>query len=92
MLTYTYDQQIIDIQEKVNEPDVEFHIQIVGDPQLGEKLKQIQYVFEHDSVLTDVLFYTYPNQKYQIIVRQDFYDDFILALMKHKLLQRVEWT
>ncbi|MFD1775174.1 hypothetical protein [Paenibacillus rhizophilus] len=91
MLTYTYDQRIISIQEKANEADIEFQIELLGDNKLDAKLKDIQHEFEENAVLTDVLFYVYPNHKYHIIVRQDFYNDFILALMKHRLLLRVEW-
>ncbi|MBD0382292.1 hypothetical protein [Paenibacillus sedimenti] len=90
MLAYTFNSQVIDIQEKANGQDIEFHIQLYGDT-LDDKLKEIQYHFEQNRVLTDVLFYAFPNHKYQFIVRQDFYNDFILALMKLRLLQSVEW-
>jgi hypothetical protein len=42
-------------------------------------------------VYTDVLFYAYPDQTYKVIVRRDYYVEFVLELMKHKLLQSVEW-
>lgn len=32
------------------------------------------------------------EQQFKVVVRKDFYLDFILALLKHQLLTRVEWT
>lgn len=92
MLTYTYDQQLLFIRETANGADMEFEIELLGDARLDAELKDIQREFEADEVLTDVLFYVYPHRKYQVIVRSDYYDDFIFALMKHRLLLSVAWN
>lgn len=58
-----------------------------------DKIKQVKKLFEDNEVYTDVLFYAYGNHEYRVIVRRDYYTDFVLALMKHhRLLQSVEWT
>ncbi|GAA4865649.1 hypothetical protein GCM10023310_51460 [Paenibacillus vulneris] len=90
-LTYTYDEQNIELSETANGQDVEFRIRVIGGGSIEEQLKAVQNGFEHNEVLTDVFFYAFKNQAYQFIVRHDFYTDFILSLMKHRVLQRVEW-
>ena len=59
---------------------------------LFRRSKPLKMFFEDDDVYTDVLFYAYPNQVYSAVVRTDYYTDFILQLMKHQLIQCVEWT
>ncbi|SEM93749.1 hypothetical protein [Lihuaxuella thermophila] len=91
MLTYQYNQDIIRIRETVNKDDVEFHIQVLKEKPFVDHLKQVQNFFEDNEVYTDVLFYAYADHEYRVIVRHDYYTDFILALMKHRLLQSVKW-
>lgn len=92
MLTYTFDENAIEITETANGPDVEFHIHVLGDAAMDQRVKDIQHDFEHNTVLTDVLFYAFHNHHYQFIVRQDYYEAFILSLMKHRLLTSVTWV
>ncbi|MNR00441.1 hypothetical protein D3C85_1162120 [compost metagenome] len=92
MLTYTYDEKALTLTEMVNGNDIEFRIHILGDASLDKRVKDIQHDFEHNHVITDVLFYAFKNHDYQFIVRQDFYDAFILSLMKHRLLTSVTWV
>lgn len=89
-ITYECNHEVVHIAESANDSDVEFDIRMIKE-EYGEQLKQIQQKFEENNVLTDVMFYPYANQRYRVIVRQDYYVDFILALMKYRLLKRVEW-
>jgi hypothetical protein len=91
MLTYRYEQNVIHISETVNENDMEFHIRILQENPYLEGMKLVQRKFEDDEVCTDALFYLYPNHEYRVIVRKDYYIDFVLELMKHRLLKSVEW-
>jgi 4-hydroxy-3-methylbut-2-en-1-yl diphosphate synthase IspG/GcpE len=91
MLSYTYDDHVIEISESANGQDVDFRIRVFGDGSLDQKIKDVQHDFEKNAILTDALFYAYLNHEYQFIVRQDFYSEFILSLMKHRLLLSVEW-
>ncbi|MGA9173746.1 MAG: hypothetical protein WBZ33_07225 [Thermoactinomyces sp.] len=91
MLAYRSNQDVMKIHEKANEDDIEFHIQILKEKPYVDAIKQIQKQFEDNEVCTDVLFYPYANHEYRVIVRRDYYTDFILALMKHRLIQSVEW-
>lgn len=93
MLNYSFDEAVLRISESVNENDVEFNIVLLTDePSLLEGLKRVQQEFDQDRVYTDVLFYHYPHHEYKVIVRKDYYVDFVLELMKQRLLQRVEWA
>lgn len=90
-LTYQFDPNLIQIKESGNENDVEFEIQVVNEDSLVEELRQIRKWFENNDVHTDVLFYGYPNRAFKVIVRHDYYVEFVMELMKHSLLLSVEW-
>ncbi|WP_373231175.1 hypothetical protein [Cohnella sp.] len=90
-LSYEYNKEIINISETPNDVDVEFDIKILAE-NYWPGMKEIQKTFEEDDVYTDVLFYAYKNHHYRVIVRLDYYVDFILALMKHRLLENVKWN
>ncbi len=81
MLAYTYDEQQIELSETANERDVEFRIRVIGNESFDQKMQAVQNDFEHNEVLTDVFFYAYKDHSYQ----------FILALMKHRILRSMEW-
>lgn len=90
-LTYHYSKEVIQIIETPNETDVEFDIKLPQE-QYWAGMKELQRTFEEDEVYTDVLFYVYKDHHYRVIVRNDYYVDFILGLMKHQLLEEVKWS
>lgn len=92
MLKYEYDHNVIQVNEIENGNDVEFHIHILQEEPYLDRLKKVQRIFEDNQVYTDVLFYIYANHEYRVIVRRDYYYDFILELMKQRLLQSVKWV
>ncbi|MFC4810435.1 hypothetical protein [Paenibacillus sp. GCM10023250] len=93
MLTYEFDDKRIRLQESPNGADIEFRIELLRDAEaFVPKLKAVRAYFEDNDVLTDVLFYAYPNHVYTAIVRPDYYADFVLQLMKHRLLRSVAWA
>ncbi|MFC3802298.1 hypothetical protein [Cohnella sp. GCM10012308] len=93
MLSYRFDESILRISESANENDVEFRIDLVTDePSALAGLQRVRQAFDENRVYTDVLFYHYPDREYKVIVRKDYYTDFVLELMKQRLLQSVEWT
>lgn len=92
MLKYEYDHYVIQVNEIENGNDVEFRIHILQEEPYLDRIKKVQKEFEENSVYTDVLFYIYANHEYRVIVRRDYYDDFVLELMKQRLLQSVKWT
>jgi hypothetical protein len=92
MLTYSHNEEIIKIQETPNGSDIEFHIEILKEDPYVHFLKQVQRYFEDNRIHTDVLFYVKTQHHYSVIVRSDYYEDFVLQLMRHRLLQSVEWS
>ncbi|WP_078502787.1 hypothetical protein [Paenibacillus selenitireducens] len=90
-LTYMFDSQRFNIQETEDGGDVRFRIQGLEEVDLHVIMQRIQQDFEENRVITDVLMYVYPHQTFEFIVRQDFYVDFILSLMKYQILQRITW-
>jgi hypothetical protein len=89
-LTYEWNKHVVDISEVAVANEFEFKIRILTEPYF-ESMKFIQKSFEANDVITDVLVYPYTNHEYRVVVRKDFYEDFILQLCKHQLLTKVEW-
>ncbi|MBO9606808.1 MAG: hypothetical protein J7639_12695 [Paenibacillaceae bacterium] len=92
MLTYDYDPAVIRIAESQNEDDTEFQIRIMQEQPYWEAMKRVQKTFDEDRHYTDVLFYVYPEHEYKVIVRREHYADFVLELIKRRLLRKVEWA
>ncbi|MCL6603636.1 MAG: hypothetical protein K6T94_12230 [Paenibacillus sp.] len=90
-LTYQINKDVIELTETEMETDVEFEIRILAEDKWAG-MKKIQKFFEEDSVYTDVLFYAYENHRFRVIVRKDYYVDFILTLMKHRFVESAAWS
>lgn len=90
-LTYRFDEQRVEILESANGTDTEFEINL-RDLDLVDGLKEVKKKFDENDIYTDVLFYAYENHRYKVIVRSEFYVDFIMALMGNGLLRLVEWA
>lgn len=91
MIQYEYDRTGLFIEEKQNENDVEFVIRIQEPDRYLQAIHDVRSHFEQNTVYTDVLFYTHPNHVYQVIVRQDYYVDFLACLFKNRLLHSLAW-
>lgn len=89
-LVYKYDDKKLTLQESPNGEDIEFSLCLL-DPELKKRLVNIRDYFNANNISTDILVYTHPNNKYQIIVRKDFYEDFLLQLFKQGLLVEIKW-
>lgn len=92
MLTYTFDPALIELEETSNVNDKEFRLRLLQATACKEAMRRVQEHFQDNAVIIDVLFYTYPNDTYRIIVRQDYYAEFITELLKHRLLQSAAWA
>lgn len=91
MLTYRVNEERLQLTESANGNDIEFELTPGGEAAV-HAIQQVQAYFDDNRVITDVFFYAQANHRYRVIVRKDFYEDFILQLMKHRLLRQVEWT
>lgn len=88
---YKYNPQLLDITETANGEDIEFTITL-SDTNLKKGLKKVREYFEDNKVLTDIHYYIHPNNNYQIIVRSDFYNEFLIQLFRQELLQEIKWA
>jgi hypothetical protein len=88
---YRYDQTKIDLKESQNGDDVEFNLTLF-DMETKRQLAKVKSFFDENDILTDLLVYTHSDKHIQIIVRKDFYLDFILQLFKHQLLEELKWA
>ncbi|MEO2074154.1 MAG: hypothetical protein ABGX20_01975 [Bacillus sp. (in: firmicutes)] len=88
---YKYNPQLLDITETANGEDIEFTITL-SDTNLKKGLKKVREYFEDNKVLTDIHYYIHPNNNYQIIVRSDFYNEFLIQLFRQELLQEIKWV
>lgn len=92
MVAYRYDTSLLHIEEKDNDQDKEFIFKVKDVDTVLPALRKIRAFFDSDKVYTDVIFYSHPGYEYQVIVRQDHYIDFLLALFKYKIITYLEWT
>lgn len=92
MIRYQFDENDVDIRETRNNNDYEYLIRLLNVNKHLESLKRLRASFEHDNIHTDVLFYTHSGHEYKVIVREDHYADFLLALFKFRLINRMEWV
>lgn len=90
-VTYKYNEKLIDLAETANGDDIEFLITL-HDSELKKKLVKVRVFFEDNNVLTDIHYYIHPNNRYQVIVRKDFYNEFLIQLFRQQLLQEIKWA
>jgi hypothetical protein len=88
---YTYDKNLIELAETVNGNDIEFSITLL-DSELKKNLKKVRQYFDDNRVLTDILYYIHPHNHYQVIVRTDFYNEFIIQLFRQQLVIEIKWA
>lgn len=89
-IDYKYDEKLLELKEIANADDIEFLITLF-DSGLKKRLIKVREFFEDNKILTDIHYYIHPNNKYQIIVRKDFYNEFLIQLFRQKLLQEIKW-
>ncbi|WP_047154498.1 hypothetical protein [Aneurinibacillus tyrosinisolvens] len=89
-LIYEYNQDDMEVTEKKNGKDTDFQIKIKNTEYLPA-IHKVRSFFDHNKIHTDVLFYTLSNNTYQVIVREDYYTDFITTLFKYHLVLLIRW-
>jgi hypothetical protein len=89
-INYQYNEEEVKLTEVPNGDDIEFTLILLNDA-LKQKIIVIRDYFNSNNIETDILVYKHPNNHYQIIVRKDFYEEFILQLFKQQLLTELSW-
>ncbi|WP_438446772.1 hypothetical protein [Gorillibacterium sp. sgz5001074] len=93
-LNYEADEAKVSIRELPGgtPQEIELELQFAGEHPDTSAMKRIQHDFESNRVITDASFYAYHHHRYRIIVRQDYYEDLILELLRHRLIRKAEWV
>ncbi|AWB43281.1 hypothetical protein DCC85_02910 [Paenibacillus sp. CAA11] len=90
MLVYNYDANMIHIIETKDDQENTFRIKVL-DTQYLKKLLAVLDYFDRNNIYTDVLSYPYKDNEFKVIVRKEFYNDFLAELLKAGLLQSLKW-
>jgi hypothetical protein len=90
-LVYKYDEKLFKLEETPNGDDIEFSLTLF-EKELKQSFVKVREYFDANNILTAIQVYTHPNNLYQIIVRKDFYHDFIVQLFKQQILLEVKWV
>lgn len=88
---YKYNEQFLELMETPNGEDFEFTLTFV-DNKWKKKIEEIREYFDTNNILTDIHFYIHPNNRFQIIVRKDFYNEFIIQLFKQQIVEKIKWV
>ncbi|PFP30309.1 hypothetical protein COJ96_06250 [Bacillus sp. AFS073361] len=88
---YKYNEQFLELKETPNGEDFEFTLTLV-DNKWKKKIEEIREYFDTNNILTDIHFYIHPNNRFQIIVRKDFYNEFIIQLFKQQIVEKIKWV
>ncbi|MEJ8544915.1 hypothetical protein [Brevibacillus borstelensis] len=90
MVTYTFDQSLIEIQETRNENDVTFSIEVKSE-EMRNRLKQVRAYFENNQDYTDAFFYSRQDGRYEVIVRNDTVLPFLVQAFRFRCLESLQW-
>lgn len=90
-LDYQYNESLLVLNEMPNGNDVEFQLDLRS-KEVKPRLAKVEEYFSQNAITTDVLVYAHKNLQFQIIVRKDFYEDFLLQLFKQQLLLELKWV
>lgn len=90
MFHYTFDDREIDIQEFNAERDTTYRI-LAKTESMRERLKQVRHFFEGNEDYTDVLFYSLEDGSFEVIVRTNMIEIFLIHAFRFKCLQSVCW-
>ncbi|MEH7746372.1 hypothetical protein V7659_15200 [Neobacillus drentensis] len=90
-VAYKYNEQFLELKETLNGDDFEFTLTFV-DNKWKKKIEEIREYFDTNDILTDIHFYIHPNNRFQIIVRKDFYNEFIIQLFKQQIVEEIIWV
>lgn len=91
MLHYRFNPDEISLMEKRNGDDFEFVVNILNTDKHLNNFHQLRDHFNNNHIYTDVIFHARSDHEFRIIVRSDQYVDFIIYMLKYKLITQAEW-
>ncbi|AKF95407.1 hypothetical protein ABE137_03420 [Brevibacillus laterosporus] len=91
MVTYTFNETAIHIEETPNEKDVTFRVEIKSEA-MRDRIKELRNYLNNDKDYTDALFYTDQQGVFEIIVRNDYYLKFLTEAFRFHCLESLHWN
>ncbi|MFF0826849.1 hypothetical protein ACFYU8_01305 [Brevibacillus sp. NPDC003359] len=90
MFHYTYDEKEIEIKENVSEQGATFEI-IVKTESMRGRMKEVRRYFEGNKDYTDVMFFSREDGAFEVIVRTNMIESFLIHAFRFKCLQSICW-
>ncbi|MFY0543011.1 hypothetical protein [Brevibacillus sp. H7] len=90
MVTYTFDEKLIQITESQNDKDVTFQIEVKSE-EMRNRMKQVRAYFDENKDYTDALFYSHQDGQFEVIVRKDMVLPFLLQAFRFRCLESLHW-
>lgn len=91
MITYTYNETFIHIEETKNEKDITFRV-VLKSELMRDRVKELRNYLNSDNDYTDALFYTDQQGVFEIIVRNDSYLRFLTEAFRFHCLESLRWN
>ncbi|MFS0555496.1 hypothetical protein [Brevibacillus sp. 179-C9.3 HS] len=90
MFHYTYDEKEIAIKERIAEQGATYQI-IVKSDSMRERVKEVRRYFEGNKDYTDVLFFSQEDGSFEVHVRHNMMETFLIHAFRFKCLQSICW-
>lgn len=91
MLIYTVDENKVVIKEEKDGNDHVFYFHFKDD-ETFKYYQELKNYFQGNGIICDALFYSFSDGTTQVIVQDNYYIDFIIHMLKYKIVTKVEWT
>ncbi|MED1918697.1 hypothetical protein ACFVS2_01890 [Brevibacillus sp. NPDC058079] len=90
MFHYTYDEKDIELKETISEQGATFQI-VVKTEEMRERVKEVRRYFEGNKDYTDVMFFSREDGSFEVIVRTNMVESFLIHAFRFKCLQSICW-
>ncbi|UED72753.1 hypothetical protein [Brevibacillus sp. DP1.3A] len=90
MFHYTYDEKDIELKEAISEQGATFQI-VVKTEEMRERVKEVRRYFEGNKDYTDVMFFSREDGSFEVIVRTNMVESFLIHAFRFKCLQSICW-
>ncbi|KLH99802.1 hypothetical protein AA984_06625 [Brevibacillus formosus] len=87
---YTYNQEEIEINEHISQQDATYHI-VVKSESMRARVKEVRRYFEGNKDYTDVLFFSREDGSFEVIVRHNMIESFLIHAFRFKCLKSICW-
>lgn len=84
-MKFNFDEKKVSVSFHKHDDHFDFVLQAL-DPEMEENIKKVRDVMEDDQDLVDVNFLAFNQSKYEVVVIESAFVDFLLQLFKYKVL------